>query len=269
MLKTLILTDLHVTDVGETIIGLDPMTRLTEVLDHALEEHPDATRLVVLGDLTHQGAHAEYRRLKPLIDACPIPVSLTIGNHDNRTNMAHVLGEDRLCEGFAQQAWCDSDTLFLLLDTADEEGHVRQHAGWLCEARLGWIADQIASARPRQIVAMMHHPSVMTGFSGMDQIRLMNGDALLDVFRRANVPVHMICGHVHRTISGMDKGFPFTILKSPCHQMPMVLEDPNSALSIDEPGAYGILLTRDDAVIVHSEDVFPTRPKVSSDPASE
>ncbi len=65
---------------------------------------------------------------------------------------------------------------------------------------------------------------------------------------------HLVCGHVHRTISGSAAGVPFTILKSTCHQMPMVLGDGSSSLSIDEPGAYSIVLLGEDSVVACREN---------------
>lgn len=45
------------------------------------------------------------------------------------------------------------------------------------------------------------------------------------------------------------------MFKSPCHQAPLDLIRADSSLSIDEPGAYGLLLLARDGVIAHSEDV--------------
>lgn len=269
MTKTLIFTDLHMTEAGTTIIGLDPKDRMERVFAHAFALHPDATQAVVLGDLTHHGSHDEYARLKPLLDTCPMPMKLTIGNHDIREEMCAAFGADTLTNGFAQHAWVEDGTLFLLLDTIDEEDHAPRHGGWLCEARLGWIADQIATHQPGRIVAMMHHPPFDTGLPGADRIKLMNGSVLLDLLQKAQVPTHLICGHVHRTISGMVRGIPFTVLKSTCHQSPLDLTNPSSALSVDEPGAYGVLLLTDTQVIVHSEDVFAAARPVALDAASE
>lgn len=263
--KTLILSDLHITDDGDTLIDLDPMARLMQVMTHALDHHADAERLVLLGDLTHHGKSAQYKRLKPLLDSCPIQISLTMGNHDNRRNAAEVLGTAHFDGGFAQFAWTHGETLFLLIDSIDEDNLVVRHAGWLCGDRLAWVEKQITWTKPKRIVAMLHHPPLDTGFDGMDAINLRNGDALLDLLQAANVPVHVICGHVHRTISGHVRGMPFSILKSTCHQMPMQLGNPSSALSVDEPGAYSILLTTKDQIILHSEDVLDAPAAVAHD----
>ena len=44
--------------------------------------------------------------------------------------------------------------------------------------------------------------------------------------------------------------------------MPMALGDQNPSLSIDEPGAYGLLLLGEGGVIVHGEDF--TLPKAEA-----
>ena len=73
---------------------------------------------------------------------------------------------------------------------------------------------------------------------------------------------------MHRTMSGHARGVPYTIFKSPCHQMPMLLGDADSSLSVDEPGAYGILLIHGDGITIHTEDVgLPS--EIFKDPTSK
>jgi hypothetical protein len=88
----------------------------------------------------------------------------------------------------------------------------------------------------------------------MDRIRLAEGDAFLDLLARHG-DLHLVCGHVHRTISGSTRGVPWTIFKSPCHQGVLDLCSPNAHLSTNEPGAYGIALLTSDGIAIHSEDV--------------
>ena len=49
MHKVLVLTDLHIRSAGETIIGLDPLTRLRCAPEHALARHAAAAAMVLMG----------------------------------------------------------------------------------------------------------------------------------------------------------------------------------------------------------------------------
>ena len=49
-------------------------------------------------------------------------------------------------------------------------------------------------------------------------------------------------------------GVPMTVLKGTCHQTRMLLGQSGFGTPVDEPGAYGIVLTRGPDVAVHFED---------------
>ena len=255
MQKVLVFTDLHILPDGGTIIGLDPAARFELALDHALAHHPDAARIVIAGDLTHTGAPAEYARLRALLSDCPLPVSLMLGNHDRRDAFnAAFPDHPRMAEGFCQQ-WHDlGDHRLILLDTLDEHAP-DLHSGWLCPARLDWLDAALSGAAGRHVTIFTHHPPIDTGFAAMDDIGLRNRDALLSRLTRHGTVAQIISGHIHRAISGSAAGLPTAIFKSPCHQMPMQLDSPDCHLSIDEPGAYGLLLMMKTGVVVHAQDV--------------
>ena len=80
------------------------------------------------------------------------------------------------------------------------------------------------------------------------------------------MPVHIVAGHVHRTISGMWEGVPYTIFKSPCHQQPLDFSIANSSLAVDEPGAYGLLLFDGENLVIHSEDFAIAKRDSNPDP---
>lgn len=254
MQKLLIFTDLHIESAGKSIVGLDPSSRFEAGLAHALARHEDATALMLLGDLTHHGKADQYHRLKEALGANRLPLYATLGNHDVPKNFAASFPEQMSGEGFAHHSFDLGGLTVLLLDTFDHGGNVRKHAGWLCARRLRWLDLQLAAAGNRPLLVACHHPPFLTGFEGMDAIRLINSAALMDRLRAYPGPTHLLCGHVHRTISGQADGVGFTTLKSPCHQMPLVLGKGSSGLSVDEPGAYGVVLASDAGVIVHSED---------------
>ena len=249
MEKLLVLTDIHMTEEGGTIIGLDPGARLAEVLAQMTAAHGDATLLVVTGDLTHHGRAAQYRRLKALLDPLPFPVLLLQGNHDRRE------GFEAVWPGAPREFLRDLGGYRLIgLDTTDEPSH----AGRLDGGRLERLAAALEGAVGRRAIVFAHHPPFPTGLPGMDAIRLEKGGAVLDLLARHDV--HLICGHVHRTCSGSARGVPWTMFKGTCHQAPLDLESWDPSISVDEPAAYGVLLLGPEGLIAHSEDVLPPRP---------
>ena len=177
MAKILVMTDLHLTPEGETIIGLDPGARLAQGLAHAAREHPDADRLILMGDLTHHGRGAEYARLKSLLSALPWPVTLMIGNHDNRAAFRAAFPGTATDEnGFVQSVTDAGDVRLVCLDTHEIRPRV-QHAGRLCPQRMDWLTRTLA-ADTRPCLVFLHHPPFATGFAGMDGIGLLNAAEL-------------------------------------------------------------------------------------------
>ena len=254
MSKLLVMTDLHLTPGAERINGLDPLERLRDGLDHAVRNHPDADHLILTGDLTHYGDADSYGKLALVLEDRPWPISFLIGNHDRRAAFLAAFPD---CptdpNGFVQSAVDAGDVRLITLDSVDEDGIVAEHAGHLCAERLDWLAGQLQAAGDRPCVLFLHHPPFKTGFKGMDDIRLMNDTAFLDVVQEGPV-AHIFAGHVHRTIVSSARNIPATIFKSTCHQMPMLLGAAGSSHSVDEPGAYGIVLTDGANVVVHFED---------------
>lgn len=257
MTKILVFTDIHMLPEGRTIIGLDALTRFATGLDHAARMHPDADRLILTGDLSHFGDPASYQRLKAALAGFPIPISMTIGNHDERANFLAEFPEVAVDEhGFVQQILDFEDVRCLVLDTniGLERSHDDHSAGLLCDARLNWLDRGLREAKGKPVLIFMHHPPHETGFKGMDAIKLLNGDEFYAVLERHSNVRHIFAGHVHRTIGGSHRGIPFSIFKSPLHQQPMPFDIDDTSSSVDEPGAYGIIVVTPQGLQVHTED---------------
>lgn len=256
MQKILFLSDLHICAPGGMIIGLSPSQRLAEALSAAITAHPDAAALVLLGDLTHHGTDAEYVELARLLADVPVPVIPMLGNHDRRDAFLRAFPDaPQMASGHIQQ-WRDIGRHRLItLDSLDGppfvEGH---HAGRLCDARRAFLEEALVTREGRHAVVCIHHPPFETGIIGMDHIALADGAAFLDLLAGQG-GVHLICGHIHRTMSGSARSVPWSMFKSPCHQGVLDLVQPNSHLSSNEPGAYGLALLSDDGVVIHTEDV--------------
>ena len=265
--KVLVMTDIHITKEGRKIIGLDPMERFKEALDHAIGNHPDAACLVITGDLTHHGIRDQYQRLKAVLDEVPIPVHLTLGNHDFRDKFLETFPDNpQDPNGFIQQVVPVGDYRLILLDTHDPKVEPF-HGGHLCETRLGWLRDQLEGQANGSCIVMLHHPPFETGFPGMDIIGLSNRDALNQIMADSPAVAMSVSGHIHRTIWGIAGGKPSANLKSTCHQMPLELVDEDSSLSINEPGSYGVMLLGKDGIVLINED-FGLNAESTSDPDS-
>jgi 3',5'-cyclic AMP phosphodiesterase CpdA len=276
MSKLIVFTDLHILPEGGRIIGLDPSERLRKGIAHVNLHHPDTHHVLFTGDLTHRGDVASYQRLRDLLSELRCPYSLLLGNHDQRENFLSVFPEAPLdANGFVQQALDiaphtgqgvhPDGARLLLLDTlfAPPHNFPDSYSGFLCEQRMDWLAQQLASAGKRPVHIFMHHPPHATGFVGMDAIALKNGEAFYELLLHHGNVRHIFAGHVHRTISGTSHGIAFSVFKSPCHQQPMPFAAEDTTLSVDEPGAYGIVLLRPDGVLVHTEDYEIASPGTS------
>ena len=256
MQKILFVSDPHICVPGQRIIGLDPSARLIEVLEAATSSYPDAAALVLLGDLTHHGLPAEYAELARILREVPIPIIPMVGNHDRRDMfLAQFPDAPQTPQGHIQ-SWCDiGDHRIITMDSLDgppyPAGH---HAGLLCPDRMAFLDDALAKRAGRHAVVCIHHPPFDTGVVGMDRIKLRNGPEVLDLLAQHG-NLHLVCGHLHQTISGNARGVPWTVFKSPCHQGVVELVKPTSSLSTDEAGAYGLGLLAPAGLILHSIDV--------------
>ena len=256
MTKILAFTDIHMKDEGQTIIGLDPFHQFKTALDHAISCHPDAAQIVLMGDLANSGKISEYERVKTILAPCPIPFALIPGNHDNRVHMRSVFGDlPDTPQGHLQQFFDFGNDRVILLDTLDGPPFRNDyHIGVLCPDRLAWLRATIESTDNRRLSIFMHHEAFKIGMDGMDSIRLKNEDEFYELLSEYPNQKHVFCGHIHRTISGMAQGVGFTVFKSTCHQMPLILGAGVDSMSVAEPASYGVILLLDKVIVAHSED---------------
>lgn len=271
MTKLIVFTDLHITPEGGRIIGLDPVARLRNGIQHVNRHHPDAARVIFTGDLAHRGDAASYARLRDLLSELHCPYSLLVGNHDHRERFLDCFPDCPVdANGFVQQVLDVDGARLILLDTlfAPPYEFPASYSGYLCEQRLAWLGQQLQEAAAKlPVLVFMHHPPHATGFAGMDAIALRNGEAFYDVLNRHGNVRHIVAGHVHRTISGSSHGISFSVFKSPCHQQPMNFGAMDTSLSVDEPAAYGIIFLQPDGVLVHTEDYEISQSDVVDDPS--
>ena len=79
--KILLMSDIHITEPGVDIFGLNPADRFRLCLQDAVEHHADARHFFLMGDLTEHGHYNEYKVLEAILKNQPFEFTLMLGNH--------------------------------------------------------------------------------------------------------------------------------------------------------------------------------------------
>ncbi|MFM1989938.1 MAG: 3,5-cyclic adenosine monophosphate phosphodiesterase CpdA [Pseudomonadota bacterium] len=262
MPKFIHLTDTHQIPPGQTLYGLDPAERLRAAVASIASEHGDAAFVVVTGDLAHRGEPEAYAVLRDTLASLPMPVHLVLGNHDDRSAFRDVFPDTPVdAEGFVQYAF-DAGPLRMICVDTNEPG---VHWGVLCERRAAWLAEALAGAARdgRPVHLFMHHPPFRVGLDAMDRISLRDTGPLEAAIGPHRDRIrHLYFGHVHRPIAGSWSGIPFSTVRSPCHQVALVLDRPTDRIpGSHEPPQYGVVLAERDGTVVHVHDFADASPR--------
>ncbi len=257
-MKLIVVGDPHIYKEAGEHRGVDTAVYLTQLVQHINAHHADAAYCLFIGDLTNEGEVAAYRRFKQLIEPLRVPPLLMIGNHDNRENFQTVFPQAHKDENNFVQFTADLGPHYRLiaLDSLNLPQHesIARHAGYLCPQRLAFLEDALQAAEGRTVIVAVHHQPFPIGLPGMDNIRLSNGEAFMELNGRFPNSKMVLMGHNHRTISGVVDGLSFNCFKSLNVQTPLDFEDTSSSGGILEPPDYGVILLSEGSILVHRED---------------
>ncbi|MEP1327319.1 phosphodiesterase [Pseudophaeobacter sp.] len=247
-MKFIHISDIHLTIPGEEMGGLDPHARFARALKDIADNHADAERIIITGDLTHWGEVEAYQALQTAIQDLPCPVRLMIGNHDHRDTFRQVFPKHPVdANGFVNHAETIDGCRFIYLDSTGD----KTHAGHFCAARLDWLEAELNTAPHARI--FMHHNPMLLGLPAVDQIGLVAQDrpgfhALIDRFSDRIDFIHF--GHVHAHISGRFKGIPFASVPSTGNQsIPDLQEEVFLKGAAMDPGYFVVLAEGRDTII--------------------
>ena len=189
------LTDSHIGAVwseGDPIAGLRAAIAAVGRLDVA----PDA--ILVSGDLTENGAVAEYELVQESLQGLGVPIHVLPGNHDDRAELRRCFGLAGAADAPIQHS-ADVGALRLLLMDSTLPGEDR---GELDSPRIEWLDGELAAAPERPTLLAMHHPPIVTGSPAWDAIGLPDQarSALAEVVARHPQVLGIVAGHHHQMI---------------------------------------------------------------------
>lgn len=217
--------------------------RLDQVIHQLVAMTPRPDMLLATGDLVDRGDSESYRRLRNALDACPFPVWLCLGNHDERANFSRWYPEIPVADGFVQYEVQTPELRLLFLDTL-EDG---RHGGAFCEVRADWLKARLAEKPDAKTLIVMHHPPVEVGIEWMNTHPDEPWVArVADAIRGHDQIVGIVCGHLHRPISVGWHGKTIAICASTAPQVALDLghidpENPDGRpMIIADPPAFAL-----------------------------
>lgn len=120
-------------------------------MDAVIARYGDADFCVLAGDLTDMGTSAAYERLKHLLSRLPIPVHITLGNHDDRPTFLSVFGDDFAAETGKVDKVLDVEGYRIILLDSSEPGRVD---GVLEAAQIAWLRARLSEAMDRPVIVI-------------------------------------------------------------------------------------------------------------------
>ena len=249
------LSDTHVVRKNSVLgNGIDSNHALREVVSHLIKAD-DIHAVMISGDLVERGEIYEYFELRHILD--PLnrqkPVYLMLGNHDVRDNFLGLFRDYPLIDQ-ANKQWgvqysvSLTDThVLVVLDTLKQG----RDAGYLSSDKLIWLDRTLERHRNKSVILAMHHPMIDVGNPMMNQMNLVNYPELADILHKYKNITRILCGHIHRDITGSFCTIPVQVCSSSAFAYPADLNENNlDQLCKEHPGYlvheinHGVLTTK-------------------------
>ena len=164
---------------------------------NSLDSAPDA--VIHTGDMSQHGSHAEYIIAREILAELNMPLYVTPGNRDARSELKKVFSQDGYFQPhtkFLQYAVDVGSVYLVAIDTVCEGSR----AGELCDERLVALDEMLNMAPDTPTALFMHHPpfDILTSeypfqFGSRDVVAKFTG-----VLQRHPQIMQIFCGHAHR-----------------------------------------------------------------------
>jgi Icc protein len=238
------LSDPHLTTGA---LAAEPASGLYRALGRVLALDPRPDCVVITGDLVERGRPDEYAALREVVGRFPLPLHLVTGNHDGREALLDAFGGTPLLGGGAQPYYTveyPEATIVALDSLVPGSGGGRRRA-----AHRAWGGDELAPPPPLPAFVCLHHPPIPLGIPVLDEIRLLDGDALAEVIVRHPNVARVLAGHLHRAVTSGFAGTILSVAPSTYRQSELCLRADRMIGYVHEPTGFLLhLLTGTDCV---------------------
>lgn len=260
-LKFVVMSDLHVMPAGELSMTLDTGARLEQAVDAVIARYGDADFCILAGDLADLGQPAAYEHLKTILARLPIPVHITLGNHDDRAAFLSVFGDTFLAETGKVDKVIDAKGYRIVLLDSSEPGRVD---GVLTETQIAWLQARLAEAIDRPVIVILHHNANALHIES-DNIRILEPDAFIAALKTHPDIRQVIAGHVHLTSTATWRGLPFTTLAGGHYSVSVDQEPRIPMRRLAGPGQMAFIIANEESTTVLFDDFIDANEEIFVD----
>lgn len=262
-LKFIVMSDLHLVPEGEVSMTLDTGARLEQAVEAVIARHADADFCILAGDLADLGQRDAYLRLQRLVERLPIPVHITLGNHDDRPTFLGVFGEEYAAETGKLDKVVDAKGYRVIILDSSEPGRVD---GVLTTGQIDWLRARLAEATDRPVAVVLHHNANALHIAS-DDIRILEPAAFIAALKTHPDIRQVIAGHVHLTSTASWHGLPFTTLAGGHYSVSFNVDQPTAPFRrISGPGQMAVVLGTEDRTTVLFDDFIDSNTEIALAP---
>lgn len=194
----------------------DPRSRLATLLECITEYGISPEAMIFSGDLTDRGEGSAYRDLRAMVERTASDLGSKIvwapGNHDNRaTFRTQLLGTESSEEPINCVEYVGGLRI-IVLDTSVPGAHY----GFVDDAQLHWLHQELQIPAPEGSILVMHHPPLPSIQEAARAVELRGTARLADVIRNSDIR-SIISGHVHYPTFSTFAGIPVSVATSSCY----------------------------------------------------
>ncbi|MDI9276409.1 phosphodiesterase [Pantoea sp. EABMAA-21] len=231
------ISDLHIKANGRlSYKKVDTQAALLRVIDTLNRLTPRPDMVVITGDLVDFGNAEEYQTLRTALRRLQLPYMLMAGNHDDRQQLRAAFPDHHYLQRGETLNWQArvKGVQLLALDSSVPQ----QPWGYVDQAQLAWLEEQLAREPQLPTLVMLHHPPLVSGIGHMDKQPLRNPDALAAIIRQHPQVERVLSGHLHRSVQARFAGTLACVAPGVSHQVAFDLSENGPANFVLEPPGF-------------------------------
>lgn len=208
--RILQITDTHILpNEGDTLKNVDTFKAFERVFEH-IQKGQAYSAILHTGDVAHDDI-ASYKRLAKKLKHYQKPIFACAGNHDNLLEMREAMRPNVQCVHSTNigKHW----QVLFLNSPVEHSDH-----GHITETDLTWLQGWLQSTPNKHTLIATHHHPIPVGSGWMDDIKIDNGEVLMQTLAQYQHVKGIVFGHVHQAFDTLYEHIRVLATPSTCIQ---------------------------------------------------